>query len=153
HPNTILAGTEDGHVFKTTNAGNASPSWVEIDNGLPLLGQRVMDLEISPTDPDYDFAVTSPFMGRDDKAPDFSGFSHVWVRNGGGGAPINGHLSKKLCGASLAGDWQPATPVLYLGTLRGVYTSTDLGSTWTRDSSMPWTRVTDLDFMTNLHLI
>jgi len=152
-PNTILAGTEDGHVFKTTNAGAASPSWVQIDSGLPLQGQRVMDLEISPTDPDHDFAVTSPFMGRDDKAPDFSGFSHVWVRNGGGWSPINGSLAQRLGGESLAVDWQPATPVLYLGTLRGVYTSTDLGTTWARDGSMPRTRVTDLDFMTNLHLI
>jgi len=151
--NTILAGTDDGHVFKTTNAGDASPSWIEIDTGLPLQGQRIMDLEVSPTDPDYDFAVTSPFMGRDDKAPNFSGFFHVWVRNGGGWSPINGNLATKLGGETLAVDWQAATPVLYLGTLRGVYKSTDLGTTWTRDNTMPRTRVTDLDFMPNLHLI
>jgi photosystem II stability/assembly factor-like uncharacterized protein len=152
-PNTIYAGTEDGHVFKTTNAGDANPSWTEVDSGLPLQKQRIMDLEISPTNPDYDFAVTSPFMGRDDKAPNFSGFFHVWVRNGAGWSQINGNLQKELGGETLAVDWQPATPVLYLGTLRGAFKSTDLGTTWTRFDSMPRTRVTDLDFMPNLHLV
>ena len=151
--NTIFAGTEDGHVFKTANAGNANPSWTEVDSGLPLQDQRIMDLEISPTNPDYDFAVTSPFMGRDDKAPNFSGFFHVWVRNGAGWSQINGNLPKKLGGETLAVDWQPATPVLYVGTLRGAYKSTDLGANWNRMTSLPRTRVTDLDFMPSLHLL
>ena len=120
-PNTIYAGTEDGRVFKTTDAGDMNPSWPEVDSGLPVQNQkqRIMDLKISPTNPDYAFAVTSPFMGRDDRAPDFSGFSHVWVRNGGGWSPINGNLPTELGGETLAVDWQPTTPVLYLGTLRG----------------------------------
>lgn len=152
-PNTIYAGTEDGHVFKTTTAGAMNPSWIPVDNGLPLQDQRIMDLKISPTNPDYTFAVTSPFMGRDDKAPDFSGFSHVWVRNGGGWSPINGNLPNELGGETLAVDWQSATPVLYLGTLRGAFKSTDLGTTWTRLDSIPRTRVSDLDFMPNSHLL
>lgn len=157
NPNTIFAGTEEGRVFKTTNAGNDCnpncPTWTEVDNGLPLQSQRIMDLEVSPTDPDYDFAVTSPFLGRDDKAPDYRGFSHVWVRNGGVWSPINGNLPKKLGGETLAVDWQPTGPVLYLGTLRGAYVSTDVGSTWTRLNTLPRTRVTDLDFMPGIHLL
>ena len=150
--NTIFAGTEDGHVFKTTNAGAANPTWTEISNGLPLQNQRIMDLEIDPANPDHNFAVTSPFMGRDDDAPNYSGFFHVWTRNGGGWSQINGNLPKELGGETLAVDWQP-TPVLYIGTLRGAFKSTDLGTTWTRFDSLPRTRVTDLDFMPNLHLI
>ncbi len=156
-PNTIFAGTEDGRVFKTTNAGNDCnpncPTWTEVDNGLPLQNQRIMDLEVSPTDPDYDFAVTSPFMGRDDKAPDFSGFFHVWTRNGGGWSQINGNLPTKLGGETLAVDWEQPTPVLYVGTLRGGFVSKDLGTTWTRLDTLPRTRVTDLDFMPGIHLL
>ena len=140
-PNTIFAGTDDGRVFKTTNAGydcNPNcPTWTEVDQGLPLFAdQRVMDLAISPTNRDFDFAVTSPFLERDDKAPDYSGAFHVWMRNGGAWSPINGNLPTELGGESLAVDWQPtpplAMPVLYIGTLRGVYISKDLGKTWTR---------------------
>ena len=152
-PNIIFAGTDDGHVFKTTNAGNANPTWIHVDTGLPLQNQRIMDLEIDPANPDHNFAVTSPFMGRDDDAPNFTGFNHVWVRNGGSWSPINGNLPKELGGETLAVDWQPAPPVLYIGTLRGAFKSTDLGATWNRMDSMPRTRVTDLDFMPNLHLI
>jgi PKD domain len=156
-PSTIFAGTEDGHVFKTTNAGNDCspncPTWTQVDSGLPLQDQRVMDLEVSPNNPDYDFAVTSPFLGRDDKAPDFSGFFHVWKRNGGAWSPINGNLPTKLGGESLAVDWQQPTPVLYIGTLRGAYASNDLGTTWTRMDTLPRTRVTDLDFMPGTYLL
>jgi PKD domain len=152
-PNTVYAGNEDGRVFKTTNAGDANPAWIEVDSGLPLQNQRIMDLEISPANPDYDFAVTSPFLGRDDKAPDFSGFPHVWVRNGAGWSQINGNLPTELGGETLAVDWQPATPVLYVGTLRGAFRSKDLGTTWTRFDTLPRTRVTDLDFMPSLHLL
>jgi len=153
--NTIFAGTEDGRVFKTTNAGNDCnpncPTWTEVDSGLS--GDRIMDLEIDPANPDHDFAVTSPWMFRDDSAPDYSGNFHVWMRNGGAWSQINGNLPTKLGGETLAVDWQPATPVLYVGTLRGGYVSTNLGSTWTRISSLPRTRLYDFDFMPNLHLL
>lgn len=156
-PNTIFAGAEDGRVFKTTNAGNDCnpncPTWTEVDTGLPLQGQRVMDLEIDPANPDHDFAVTSRFLGRDVQAPDFSGFFHVWVRNGGAWSAINGNLPTKLGGESLAVDWQQPTPVLYIGTLRGAYVSTNLGTTWTRIDTLPRTRVTDLDIMPGIHLL
>ncbi len=156
-PNTIFAGTEDGHVYKTTNAGNDCnpncPTWTQVDSGLPLQKQRIMDLEVSPNNPDYDFAVTSVFFFRDDLAPDLSGFFHVWVRNGGAWSPINGNLPTKLGGESLAVDWQQPTPVLYIGTLRGAYVSTNLGTTWTRIATVPRTRVTDLDFMPGIHLL
>lgn len=157
--NTVYAGTEDGHVFETTDAGDKNPIWNPVDNGSPFQGQRIMDLNIDPSNSDHVFAVTSPMMQRDDPAPDFSGFPHVWVYNGADAAwlPINGNLDNKLGGETLAVDWNPVqtptTPVLYLGTLRGAFQSTDLGKTWTRIDSIPRTRVTDLDFMPNLNLI
>ena len=163
--NTIFVGTEDGRVFKTTNAGNDCnpncPTWTEVDSRLPQNGRRIMDLQIDPTNPDHDFAVTSPFMGRDDNAPDFSGFDHVWVRNctsdcpgpGGAWSSINGDLPTELGGETITVDWSSMTPKLYVGTLRGMFGSTDLGSTWARFESVPRTRVTDFDFVPSLNLI
>src|SRR5205085_3331613 len=95
-PKTVYAGTEDGHVFKTTNADQASPTWNSVDTGLPLQNQQIMDLNIDPANADHVFAVTCPFMNRDDNVPDFSGFNHVWVRNGGSWSSINGNLPTKL---------------------------------------------------------
>jgi hypothetical protein len=112
-----------------------------------------MDLEISPTNADYDFAVTSLRVGRDDNAPDLSHINHVWVRNGGAWSSINGNLPRELGGETIAVDWSSMTPKLYVGTLRGMFGSTDLGSTWTRFDSLPRTRVTDLDFVPGLNLI
>jgi hypothetical protein len=112
-----------------------------------------MALNIDPTNPDHDFTVTSPFLGRDDKAPDYSGSFHVWMRNGGAWSQINGNLPKELGGETLAVDWSSPAPVLYVGTLRGAFKSTDLGATWTRMDTLPRTRITDLDFMPNLHLL
>ena len=162
--NTIFVGTEDGRVFKTTNAGNDCnpncPTWTEVDSRLPQNGRRIMDLQIDPTNPDHDFAVTSPFMGRDDNAPDFSGFDHVrnldpqHGQHSGAWSSINGSsLPTELGGETITVDWSSMTPKLYLGTLRGMFGSTDLGSTWTRFDSVPRTRVTDLDFVPSLNLI
>jgi hypothetical protein len=77
------------------------------------------------------------------------------MRNGGASwSPINGStLPTELGGESLAVDWQQPTPVLYIGTLRGAYVSKNLGTTWTRMDTLPRTRVTDLDFVPNLHLL
>ena len=156
-PNTVYAGTSNGQIFMTANAEDPinPPSWIEVDGGLPLQNQRIMDLKISPTDPNFVFAVTSPFVNRDDKAPDLSGFNHVWVTLNGGGVwiPINGNLSKELGGESLAVDWRPQSPTLYLGTQRGAFWSSDFGTTWTRFDSLPRTRVTDLDFVPGLNLL
>jgi hypothetical protein len=156
-PNTVYAGTYDGRVFKTTDAEDANPTWTEVDSGLPVQNQMqnqvVMSLQVSPTNSDYVYAVTSAFVGRDDKAPNLSAFDHVWVRNGGGWSSINGNLPTELGGETIAVDWSPATPVLYVGTLRGAFRSKDLGTTWTRFDSLPRTRVTDLDFVPSLNLI
>ncbi|HEY3837208.1 MAG TPA: sialidase family protein, partial [Bryobacteraceae bacterium] len=157
-PHTVYAGTDDGRVFKTSDAQDATPSWSEVDSGLPTQvsqpnTQLVMALVVSPTNPGNVYAVTTGFLGRDDDAPDFSGYNHVWTRNGGGWTSVNGNLPTKLGADSLAVDWEPATPVLYVGTLRGVYTSTNLGTSWTRMTSFPRTRVTDLDLVPSLHVL
>ena len=75
------------------------------------------------------------------------------MRNGAGWSPINGNLPTELGGETLAVDWRPATPVLYLGTLRGAFGR----KTWARRglvlTTLPRTSVTDLDFMPGIHLL
>ena len=41
---------------------------------------------------------------------------------------------------SIAVDWRPATPVLYVAAARGVYASSNLGSSWSRFESTPFPR-------------
>src|SRR5205807_2018930 len=51
-------------------------------------------------------------------------------------------------------DWRYATPVLYLGTNRGVYRSLNLGTSWTTfGQGMPNTSVSDLEFAPGLDLL
>jgi hypothetical protein len=149
NPDTIYAGTFDGHIFVTHHAFDDTPSWIEVDGGLPLNNQTVMDLKVDPADPNRIFAVTSTWVNRDDKAPDLSENTHVWLSAIGGTqwVPIGGNLPPEVGGESLAVDWRFATPTLYLGTQRGVFRSTDLGTTWVQFGSLPTTRVTDLDFV------
>jgi hypothetical protein len=161
-PNTIYAGTIDGHIFATNSDGAPTTQdpkgWHEADGGLPLNGQTVMDLKVDPADPSVVFAVTSSYVGRDDQARRLGAFPHVWIsfNNGGLWYPIQGNLPTEVGGESLAVDSRPqpnAAPILYLGTQRGAFWSTDLGTTWTQFDSLPRTRVTDLDFVPALDLL
>jgi hypothetical protein len=153
-PNTVYAGIGDGRVFRTLEVNSTIPIWTEVDAGLPLSkGQCVMDLQ-----PDGNsgiiFAVTSALIGRDAPAPDLRAFPHVWYLFGDHWIPINGDLPTELGGDSLAVDARlnENMPVLYLGTQRGVYMTTDENH-WTLMDSLPRTRVTDLDFAPDLNLL
>jgi hypothetical protein len=136
--------------------------------------QTVMDLKVDPADPDRVFAVTREYSKiggatnafRDDTADaeNLVGFDHFWLTSSGGGwgAPgpdpgawnaINGNMPREVGGESLAVDWRFQTPILYAGTARGVWTSSDLGTNWAQYASLPNTRVTDLDFVPELDLL
>ena len=55
---------------------------------------------------------------------------------------------------SLAVDWRPATPILYLGTSTGVFASTNLGAHWsTYKLGLPNADVTDLEFLPQFNLL
>ena len=143
-PNTIFAGTEDGRVFKTTNAGNDCnpncPTWTEVDTGLPSrpanhgLGNRVRPIPTT-TSPS-----PVPSWAETTRRPTTAASFHVWIRNGGAWSPINGNLPNEAGRRDTGRRLAPATPVLYLGTLRGAYMSTNLGTTWTRIDSLPRTQ-------------
>src|SRR5262249_30625216 len=55
---------------------------------------------------------------------------------------------------SLAVDWRFLTPVLYVGTSRGVFRSTDLGGQWSRfGAGMPRTEVDGLELLPQLDVL
>lgn len=141
-PNTVYAATSDGKIFLTTN----DSTWQEVDTGLSLqTGNHVMDLQIDPANPQHVVVVTGSFLGG------LSGSNHVFVTSNGGVSwtNITGNLPPDDAGQSLAVDWRFSTPRLYVGTLRGVFLSTDSGAHWSPfGAGLPNTIVTDLQLST-----
>jgi hypothetical protein len=166
-PNTVYAGTIDGHIYATNSDGYSTTydmnGWHKADNGLPVIDgagrpQTIMDIKVNPADPSILFAVTSSYVGRDDKAPFLYGVDHVWMSldKGAHWFSIQGNLPQELGGECLAIDSNPqpnGPSILYLGTQRGVFSWSRGLATWTRMDSLPRTRVTDLDFVPELDLL
>ena len=73
---------------------------------------------------------------------------------GGGTGEITGNLPSGDYTNSIAVDWRPATPVLYVATARGVYQSADLGAHWSLfGEALPNSPVTDLQINTSLNVL
>jgi hypothetical protein len=135
---TVYAGTSDGKLFLTQNDG--ASVWMERDAGLPNYG--VNTIRVDPANPLHAF-VTLNFTG-------------VWMTTDGGASWTNqtGDLGLDLRTETLAVDWRYSTPVLYVGTLRGVYRSLNQGTNWTPfGQGMPNTSVSDLEFAPGLDLL
>src|SRR5207245_5954159 len=67
---------------------------------------------------------------------------------------IHGNLPPTYYTNSLAVDWRYAPPVLYVATARGVYSSGDLGVTWSGfGQGLPNVVVTDLQFLPQFDLL
>jgi photosystem II stability/assembly factor-like uncharacterized protein len=147
-PNVIFAATDDGRLFVTQNGG---ASWQEKDGGLPHdFADHVVDIEVDPLDPTHAFIVPGTFPTN------VLGNRHVWTTTDGGTSwtDIGGGLPPTYFTNSLAVDWRFATPVLYVGTARGVYCSPDLGMTWSSfGQDLPNTAVTDLQFLQQFDLL
>jgi hypothetical protein len=168
---TIYAGTIDGHIYVTNSDGMppapGQPGWHEADLGLPLNNETVWDIKLDPTGTGTQqlaYAVTSPWVDRDAKAADLRAHPHVWMTLNGGATwspaeypstPWNATtpLPREVGGESLAVDWGSSPVAIYVGTLRGVWKTTDNGEHWTQDLSVPNTIVTDLDLEPKLNLL
>jgi hypothetical protein len=142
-PNTIYAATNDGKVFWTQNSGS---TWQEIDSGLPVDSfDQIVDIEIDPANPKHAFIVPGPVHPTDIDGP-----THVWTTASPaqGWTDITGNLNTENWTDTLVVDWRYSTPVLYVGTERGVYQSTDTGAHWNLfGQSLPNVPVTDLQFL------
>jgi photosystem II stability/assembly factor-like uncharacterized protein len=129
----VYAATADGHVWTTNNNGQ---TWKQNDAG--LFGQnagKIVDMRIDPSNPKRVFAVTNAGAGK-----------NIWYLNPSTTQwkAICGNMPTNLWMASICVEWKTPT-ILYAGTARGVYRSTDMGATWNVFGlDMPNTVVTDL---------
>jgi titin len=146
--NTIYVATADGRLFVSQNGRT---SWVERDTGLPVdFNDQIVDIKVDPSNPLHAFIVSGTFPNS------LFGSTHVWTTTNGGTAwtDITGDLPAEDCRSAIVADWRYATPVLYVGTARGVYSSLNLGTTWTRFGlGMPNSPVTDLQFVPGSDLL
>ena len=137
-PNTILVGTDEGLLWKTTDLGAEWTLLSDGDEENDLPGTWVTRVAIDPTDANVVYATFSSFRNGSDAA-------HV-VRSTDGGltwSDISGNL--------------PVAPVndivivkdggLAVGTDVGVFLSRDLGTTWLQvGSDLPIVVVPDLEY-------
>jgi hypothetical protein len=147
-PNTVYAATADGKVFVTTNDGS---TWQEHDTGLPVdFFDQIVDIEVDPTNPNHAFVVPGRFPTN------VYGSAHVWTTTNGGAtwSDITGNLPADDYTNALAVDWRFATPILYVGTARGVFRSLNGGTTWAPfETGLPNVNVTDLQFLPQYDLL
>jgi photosystem II stability/assembly factor-like uncharacterized protein len=130
---TIYAATADGHVWTTTNNGQ---NWKQNDAGLFGTGAgKVIDMRIDPANAKRVFAVTNAGAGK-----------NIWFLDPANGQwkSICGDIPKNLWMGCICADWKNPT-VLFVGTARSVYRSTDLGVHWkVFGLDLPNTVTTDL---------
>jgi photosystem II stability/assembly factor-like uncharacterized protein len=144
--NTVYASfggqfANSSKLYATTDGGE---TWVRHD--LPAGSGRVADLEVDPTDPQVAYAVVSRFT---------DGGKYVFrtADDGATWTDITGNLPN-IPTWTLQLAKTDAGDVLYVGNDDGVYTSTDLGTTWARlGEKLPHVQVLQLELNPALGLL
>jgi len=132
--NLYLAGTDDGHVWRSQNGGG---TWEEITAGLPAA--YVTRVAADPADPQTIYVTHSGF-GEDQHDPRVfrsTNRGNTWTSISGNlpDAPVNDLVLDPL----LAGT-------IYAGTDLGVFVTRNLGQTWTAlGGYMPVQPIWDLE--------
>jgi photosystem II stability/assembly factor-like uncharacterized protein len=124
--NVLYAGTSDGNVRFTRDYG---VTWLSPTTTLP--NRTVTDFAVDPADANR---VVVTFGS--------SGTPHAFLSRDGGQTwtDITGALPDVTTQAAV---WGPGNR-LYVGNMLGVYESTDLGASWSRNEGLPTIRITDL---------
>lgn len=133
--NTIYAGSSDGRVFVTTSG----TLWYYRGSGLPFA--PITKIVIDPNDWQNAYLCADQFTG-----------GRVYHTTDGGldWSNITGDLSDGLRGKSIAVYFGTTPPEMYLGTDYAVYTSTDGGTSWVKDSAnMPNVEIYDMGIDTH----
>jgi hypothetical protein len=119
---TLYAATADGK-FWSINLANPK-QWTEVDGGLPkVAGNETASIVVDPHNPLHVFINSVGTAAGDGR---------IWVTSNGGKSwtSVAAKLPSTLAVFTLAVDWSAATPVLYAGTTRSLYASTNLGKSW-----------------------
>jgi uncharacterized repeat protein (TIGR01451 family) len=141
----IYAATDQGKFFVSPAHPDANTAWTERDTGLPGPGGNILSTVVDPHNAQHVFVVTG--QGTNNGQTVLAG---VWETTNGGvsWANITGNLPSAYALYTIAPDYRFTTPVLYVGTERGVYRSTGDGATWTQfDPGLPNTEVRDLELL------
>jgi hypothetical protein len=143
--NVVYLGYTSGHVARTTNALDPSPSWSVM--GVPVSGGWVSSVAVDPQDPDIAYCTYSNY-----------GIPHVWrtVNGGTDWTSIDGIAATGV--PDIPVHWvavRPCNPEqLYAGTELGVFASDDSGATWDPvNDGLANTVVESLDFQNNNTLV
>src|SRR5581483_1189237 len=145
----FYVGTQQGHVFMTTN--NGADAWPDRSSGLPL-GVPINSITVDPTNSLIAYATMGNKPGANN--------GHVFVTTNGGtswknisvptsSVPTNNLPNVPAYALAIDPRKFPDTPFgrLYVGTQVGVYTSVDQGTTWQRlGTGLPNVPVLDLSF-------
>ena len=132
--NLYLAGTDDGHVWRSQNGGAA---WEEISAGLPA--RYVTRVAADPLDPQVIYVTHSGF-GEDLHDPRV----YRSTNRGTNWTPISGNLPDAPVNDLIVDPLLPGS--LYAGTDLGVFVTRNLGQTWTAlGGYMPVQPVWDLE--------
>ena len=117
-PNLYYAGTDDGRVWRSDNAG---ADWIRIDSGLPL--RWITRVTADAVDAQVVYVTLSGFH-RDEHEV------HVYrsADRGATWAAIDGNLPDVPANDILVDPSDPST--LFLGTDIGVYVTRNTGATW-----------------------
>lgn len=141
----IYAATGHGKFFVSPPHPDATTAWTERDSGLPGMGGNILSIAVDPQNSQHVFLVT----GRG-ATGGHTVLAGVWETKDGGvnWTNVTGNLPSSLPLFSVAPDWRFTAPVLYAGTERGVYRSTDDGATWSPfGPGLPSTEVQELELL------
>lgn len=119
-PNRIFVGCFSGKVFATDTAGDATPSWYEMDVGLPAA--PITSLAVDPVDRDIVYATLSGFFPGIHVYGHHAGFIKWFPL--GGIAALNGVPANSI---AVEPDDRRR---LWLGTDIGVFRSLNAGGWW-----------------------
>ncbi|HVS65097.1 MAG TPA: hypothetical protein VMT85_16525 [Thermoanaerobaculia bacterium] len=122
----VWVGHEGGNVFRSRDADNAQPTWLEVGGNGPLPGRMCTRLVIDPDDHDRVYVT---FGGYDP--------GNVWTTDDAGASwqDLSGSLPDAPVRCLAIHPRRPT--YLYLGTELGIFTSEDRGANWSPTNEGP----------------